>query len=91
MSEFILSWFCRTSSSSRRLGAYLLKLLYPAPQAVHLHALVAALRLQLRDALFLLGAMQLQLLHGRTQGAQLLLQGRHVLLLLVGRSVVVKF
>lgn len=42
----------------------LLKLLYPAPQTVHLNALLAVLGLKLRDALFLLGAVELQVLHG---------------------------
>lgn len=52
----------------------LLQLLYPAPQSVHLYILMAVLGLQLRDGLLLLGAVQLGLLQGGTQGAQLLLQ-----------------
>lgn len=42
----------------------LLELLYPAPQTVHLYALLAVLDLQLRDGLFLLSAVKLDLLQG---------------------------
>lgn len=51
------------SMSSRHLvGPDLLELLYPAPQSVHLGALMAGLALQLRDGLLLLGAVELDLL-----------------------------
>lgn len=64
------------------VGPDLLEFLDPAPQSVHLDALMAVLGLQLRDGLFLLGAVELDLLQGGTHRAQLLLQGRHMLLLL---------
>lgn len=56
------------------VGPDLLELFYPAPQSVHLNALLAVLGLQLRDGLLLLGAVELDLLQGRTHRAKLLLQ-----------------
>lgn len=60
----------------------LVELVYPAPQALHLDVLLVVLELQLRDGLFLLAAVQLQLLQRRAQRVVLVLQRRHVLLLL---------
>lgn len=65
----------------------LLEFFYPAPQSVHLNALLAVLGLQLRDGLFLLRAVELDLLQRGTHRTKLLLQGRHVLLLLKGNKV----
>lgn len=68
------------------VGPDLLKLLYPSPQTVHLDALLAVLHLQLRDGLFLLGAVVLYLLQGGTHQAKLFLQCRYMLLLLMGNK-----
>lgn len=62
----------------------LVELVYPALQALHLDVLLVVLELQLRDGLFLLAAVELQLLQRRAQRVELLLQRRHVLLLLRG-------
>lgn len=75
-------WMC----NGQLVGSDLLQLLYPAPQTVHLDALLAVLHLQLRDGLFLLGAVELDFLQGGTHRAKLLLQGRHMLLLLRGNK-----
>lgn len=40
----------------------LVELVYPAPQALHLYVLLAVLQLQLGDGLFLLAAVELELL-----------------------------
>lgn len=64
----------------------LVELVYPAPQTLHLYVLLAVLELQLGDGLFLLAAVELELLQRRTYRVKLLLQRRHVLLLLRERS-----
>ena len=65
---------------------HLLELPCPAPQSVHLDALMVGLGLELRDGLLLLGAVELDLLQGGLHRAKLLLQGWHMLLLLRGRK-----
>lgn len=67
--SYIVSLQCSGSRSPD-----LLKLFYPPAQAVRLDALLAVLGLQLRDGLFLLGGVKLDLLHGATHQAKLLLQ-----------------
>lgn len=73
--------------SGQLVSPDLLELLYPAPQSIHLDALLAILGLQLRDGLFLKRALELDLLQGGTQQAKLFFQGRHMLLLLKGDKV----
>lgn len=75
-------WWISGGCHVQPLSPDLLQLLQPTAQAVHLHALLAVLGLQLRDGLFLLGGRQLDLLQGATQEAQLLLQRGDVFLLL---------
>lgn len=60
----------------------LVELVYPAPQTLHLYVLLAVLELQLGDGLFLLAAVELELLQRRTHRVKLLLHRRHMLLLL---------
>lgn len=60
----------------------LVELVYSAPQTLHLYVLLAVLELQLGDGLFLLAAVELDLLQRRTHRVKLLLQRRHMLLLL---------
>lgn len=66
---------------SVRYTFYLLQLVYPASQSIHLDALLSGSAVQLGDGLLLLRAVALRLVTRLTHAPQLLLHAAQMLLL----------